>query len=116
MMTRDYFLSCVDQRAALIADPGLDGIGDSDRATADDLIDADHLQATAAWFADQVDRDNTGRTLMPLDYPEAVLVEGSDGVTVVHRDVYEADRATVEARVGEVDNVIRGTTLLGWRP
>lgn len=110
-MTRDDFLTHVGRRAALIADPGLDGAG---RSADGDYEDADHLLAVAADFADQVDRDNVDRTVMPLTYPEAVLIVGERGPRVVHRDVYAADRVAAEAPVGGVDAVFDGLALLGW--
>jgi hypothetical protein len=69
--------------------------------------------AVAEHFADQVDRANAAeRTLMPLAYSEAVLVEGSSGVLVEHAAVYDAERARVEARAGNVTSVLRGDVLL----
>lgn len=83
--------------------------GEQDEA----VLDALALASRVIAFCDQVERENaTERTLMPLSYAEAVVIEGSQGVVVVHRDVYVADRVAVEARAGEVTAVTRGTEFL----
>lgn len=77
------------------------------------VIEALGLAFRVLAFVDAVDRENaTERTMAPLTYAEAVVIEGSQGVVVVHRDVYAADRVNVEARAGEVTAVTRGTEFL----
>lgn len=112
MMTRTAFLAEVARRADLIEDPALAEPGALPGPHARE--DAEHLDAVAVEFADQVDRDNAGRRLMPLDYPEAVLVVGSRGPVVVHRDVYAASQWAVHGEAGDVEAVFTGLGLLGW--
>lgn len=76
--------------------------------------DADaHRAARVVEFCDQVDLENAvHRTLFPLPYHQAVLVEGTHGVVVVHADTYEVGRVDVEARAGDDVTVTRGVDLL----
>lgn len=103
MMTRHDFLAAVANAAA-------------ERGPWD-ALEALRLGALVFDFADAVDTENaTERTIMPLEYAEAVVIDGDHGRVVVHRDTYAADRVTVEARAGEVSSVLRGDELLGLTP
>ncbi len=76
------------------------------------------VEALARSFADAVDRENSSRGILraglPVEYVDAVLVEGHGGQLVVDAEEYEQAPVRVRARVGEVDSVIRGRDLDGY--
>ncbi len=85
---------------------------------ANTYADPNLLDALARSFADAVDRENSSRGILraglPVEYVDAVLVEGHGGQLVVDAEEYEQAPVRVRARVGEVDSVIRGRDLDGY--
>jgi hypothetical protein len=72
------------------------------------------LYALSVDFIDSVERANSSRILLrqtPLDYVDAVVIDGANGQLVV--DAVEYDVAPVHwlARAGEVTSVIHGADL-----
>jgi hypothetical protein len=72
------------------------------------------LAALTAEFVEAVERANSSRALLrqtPLDYVDAVLIEGTGGQLVV--DAVEYDTAPVhwQAKAGEVTSVVHGADL-----
>jgi hypothetical protein len=72
------------------------------------------LYALSVDFIDSVERANSSRILLrqtPLDYVDAVVIDGANGQLVV--DAVEYDTAPVHwlARAGEVTSVIHGADL-----
>jgi hypothetical protein len=72
------------------------------------------LAGLADAFVDSVERANSSRILLrqtPLDYVDAVVIDGANGQLVV--DAVEYDAAPVHwlARAGEVTSVIHGADL-----
>jgi hypothetical protein len=72
------------------------------------------LYALSVDFIDSVERANSSRILLrqtPLDYVDAVVIDGANGQLVV--DAVEYDAAPVHwlARAGEVTSVIHGADL-----
>jgi hypothetical protein len=80
----------------------------------DDAVPEDLLDALVLGFVDSVERANSSRAILrqqPLDYVDAVLIEGTGGHLVV--DAVEYDTAPVhwQAKAGEVTSVVHGADL-----
>lgn len=72
------------------------------------------LRALVREFVDAVERANSSRTLLrqqPLDYVDAVLIDGTSGQLVADAVEYDAAPVPWQARVGEVERVVHGADL-----
>jgi hypothetical protein len=72
------------------------------------------LAALAGEFVEAVERANSSRTLLrqqPLDYVDAVLIDGTGGQLVADAVEYDAAPVPWQARVGEVERVVHGADL-----
>lgn len=65
-------------------------------------------------FAEAVERANSSRALLrqqPIEYVDAVLLDGSAGQLVVDAVEYDAAPVYAQSRVGEVDRILHGADL-----
>lgn len=72
------------------------------------------LDAIVASFVEAVEQANSSRALLrqrPIEYVDAVLVEGAAGRLVVDAVDYDAAPVYSQARVGEVDSIVHGADL-----
>jgi hypothetical protein len=72
------------------------------------------VRALAAEFAEAVERTNSSRALLrqrPIEYVDAVLLDGAQGQLVVDAVEYDAAPVYSQARVGEVDRIVHGADL-----
>jgi hypothetical protein len=68
-------------------------------------------------FVGAVERANSSRALLrqqPLDYVDAVLIDGSGGQLVVDAVEYDTAPTHWQAKAGEVDRVVHGADLDGY--
>jgi hypothetical protein len=72
------------------------------------------LRATVESFAEAVERANSSRALLrqrPIEYVDAVVVDGSGGQLVVDAVDYDSAPVFWQSRAGEVTSVIHGNDL-----
>jgi hypothetical protein len=75
------------------------------------------LRALVREFVGAVERANSSRALLrqqPLDYVDAVLIDGSGGQLVVDAVEYDTAPTHWQAKAGEVDRVVHGADLDGY--
>lgn len=104
-MTRDEFDALVAAACAAIIRPF--SLGDGGADAHDSQGEAQLLDAEAREFADAVDRDGHR-----IDYGEAVMLEGSNGVVVVEARKYHDAPIYWRTVAGKVDRLVDGTELL----
>lgn len=79
-----------------------------------DLEATNLLRALVREFVEAVERTNSSRALLrqaPIEYVDAVLLDGSAGQLVVDAVEYDAAPVYAQSRVGEVDRVLHGADL-----
>jgi hypothetical protein len=72
------------------------------------------LRALVREFVEAVERANSSRALLrqtPLDYVDAVVIDGANGQLIVDAVEYDAAPVHWQARVGEVERVVHGADL-----
>lgn len=72
------------------------------------------LVALVYGFVDSVERANSSRAVLrqaPIEYVDAVVVDGSQGQLVVDAVEYDAAPVYWQARAGEVTSVVHGADL-----
>jgi hypothetical protein len=73
------------------------------------------VEAVSRSFADAVDRENSSRGILrtgvQVEYVDAVVLSGQAGQVVVDAPEYDASPVYWQARLGEVDSVVRGRDL-----
>jgi hypothetical protein len=72
------------------------------------------LAAIAGEFVQAVERANSSRALLrqqPLDYVDAVLLDGTTGQLVVDAVEYDAAPVYWQARVGKIERILHGADL-----
>ncbi len=117
------FDALVRRRSAAIVESSPSGGHEDPAAVLAGREEADRaalVEAVARSFADAVDRENSSRGILraglPVEYVDAVLVEGHGGQLVVDAEEYEQAPVRVRARVGfdTGQTVIRGRDLDGY--
>jgi hypothetical protein len=75
---------------------------------------ADLISALVRGFVESVERANSSRALLrqrPVEYVDAVVVEGSAGQLVVESIDYDSAPVYWQSRAGEVTSVVHGADL-----
>jgi hypothetical protein len=113
---RQAFEVLTERRIAALVQPVVASgpVGMDDAPPHPRVEQAQLLRALVDGFVEAVERANSSRALLrqqPLDYVDAVLLDGSAGQLVVDAVEYDAAPVYWQSRAGEVEQLVHGADL-----
>jgi hypothetical protein len=113
---RQAFEQLTERRIAALVQPVVASgpVGMDDAPPHPRVEQAQLLRALVDGFVEAVERTNSSRALLrqqPLDYVDAVLLDGSAGQLVADAVEYDAAPVYWQSRAGEVEQLVHGADL-----